>query len=218
MSEPSAPTRPVIVEEAEEVAPPPVEEGSDAGGSAPPPKSDYERQARELFERFRLDIDPEKIDETVRELGERVRALVDQGRYTKVRVLYKGKPLAPDIPMGLFLAGEVASFWWAGPLRAVVMNLGVKSFVEVVLVHEADGVVRQGVELFMNGEVEDAEARYREALRMKPGDTAALYNLGVLLRVTGRKDEALKALQQAAKDEEHPDGAKARETLGRMQR
>lgn len=218
MSEPSAPTRPVTVEEAEEVAPPPAAEGADAGGSAPPPKTDYERQARELFERFRLDIDPEKIDETVRELGERVRALVDQGRYTKVRVLYKGKPLAPDIPMGLFLAGEVASFWWAGPLRAVVMNLGVKSFVEVVLVHEADGVVRQGVELFMNGEVEDAEARYREALRMKPGDTAALYNLGVLLRVTGRKDEALKALQQAAKDEEHPDGAKARETLGRMQR
>ena len=221
MSEPSVPTRPVAVEEAEEVVapPPPAAEGDDPAGSAPPPpKNDYERQARELFERFRLDIDPEKVDETVRELGERVRSLVDQGRYTKVRVLYKGKPLAPDIPMGLFLAGEVASFWWAGPLRAVVMNLGVKSFVEVVLVHEADGVLRQGVELFMNGEVEDAEARYREALRMKPGDTAALYNLGVLLRVTGRKDDALKALQQAAKDEAHPDGARARETLGRMQR
>lgn len=181
-----------------------------------PDPTDDQPSGSNFFERFRVDIDPDAIDESLREMGTKVRGLVDQGRYTKVRVSYKGKQLGPDIPMGVFLAGEVASFWWAGPMRAIVMNLGVKTFIEVELVHEADGRVREGVALFMDGEVEQAEAKYREALRMRPGDTAALYNLGVLLRVTGRKPDAVDALREAGEDEEHPDGAKAREALGRM--
>lgn len=171
---------------------------------------------RNIFERFRVDINPDAIDDSLREMGAKVRGLYDQGRYTKVRVSYKGKQLGPDIPMAMFLAGEVASFWWAGPMRAIVLNLGIRSFIEVELVHEADGVVREGVDLFMQGEVEAAEQRYREALRMKAGDTAALYNLGVLLRVTGRQAEAIESFTLAAKDEQHPDGARAREALGRM--
>ena len=39
-----------------------------------------------------------------------------------------------------------------------------------------------------------------------------------IVLIHNSNDEALKALQQAAKDEAHPDGARARETLGRMQR
>lgn len=171
---------------------------------------------RKLFERFRFEFDPDAIDDSIREFGAKVRGLYDQGRYTKVRVSYKGKQLGPDIPMAMFLAGEVASFWWAGPMRAIVLNLGVRSVIEVELVHEADGVVREGVELYMQGEVEAAEARYREALRMKPADTAALYNLGVLLRVTGRPAEAIDCFTRAGKDEQHADGARAREALGRM--
>lgn len=177
---------------------------------------DPQSDPRKLFERFRVDIDPDAIDDSLREMGAKVRSLYDQGRYTKVRVSYKGKQIGPDIPMAVFLAGEVASFWWAGPMRAIVLNLGVRSFIEVELVHEADGVVREGVDLYMQGEIEAAEARYREALRMRPGDTAALYNLGVLLRVTGRLPEAREVLTQAAADEQHPDGARAREALGRM--
>ena len=68
----------------------------------------------------------------------------------------------------------------------------------------------------MNGEIAEAEEAYREALRMRPGDVSALYNLGVLLRVSGRKDEALECLEQAAAEPSHPDGAKAREMLSRI--
>jgi len=170
----------------------------------------------DFFQRFKVDIDPDAIDDSLKELGARVRTLYDQGRYTKVRLRYKGKQLGPDIPVTLFLAGEVASFWWAGPLRALIVNMGVRSFLEVELVHEADSVVLQGVELYMDGEVDAAEERYRTALRMKPDDTAGLYNLGVLLRVTGRKDEAIGCFRKAAIDEEHPDGERARSALERM--
>ncbi|MCB9741748.1 MAG: hypothetical protein H6741_02470 [Alphaproteobacteria bacterium] len=171
---------------------------------------------QDFFKRFKVDIDPDAIDDSLKELGAKVRGLYDQGRYTKVRLLYKGKQMGPDIPVTLFVAGEVASFWWMGPIRALIVTLGVRTFLEVELVHEADAVVLEGVELYMDGEVEAAEAKYRKALRMKPDDTAGLYNLGVLLRVTGRKPEALDCFRKAASDEEHPDGERARAALERM--
>lgn len=171
---------------------------------------------KDFFQTFKVDIDPDAIDDSLRELGSKVRSVYDQGRYTKVRLRYKGKQLGPDVPVALFLAGEVASFWWAGPLRALIVNFGVRTFIEVELVHEADNLVLEGVELYMDGEVEGAEDLYRRALRMRPDDTAALYNLAVVLRVTGRKDEAIEQLKKAALDEEHPDGQRARDTLGRM--
>lgn len=170
----------------------------------------------EYFQKFEWEVDPDDLDTSLQELGEKLRRVYDQGRYTKVRMKFRGKQIVPDIPIGVLIAGEAASFWLIGPLRAIVFALGVKSFVDVELVHEASSRVREGIDLYMDGEVERAEEKYREALRMKPGATAALYNLGVLLRVTGRKDEAIDCFKQAAEDEEHPDGARARETLGRL--
>ena len=181
------------------------------------------KKAKALFEDLRLDdlrieIDPERIDEAVKSLAEQVRRLVDQGRYTKVRIKYRGKPLLPDIPMGVFLATEAVTFWYAGILRALVVNLGARTIIEVELVHDADERVRQGIELFLDGEVDAAEARYREALKMKADDASALYNLGVLLRVTGRRDEALRCFEKAAATPGHADAPKAQEALEKMRR
>ena len=118
----------------------------------------------------------------------------------------------------LFLAGEVASFWWAGPLRVVLVNLGIGSIITVELVNESDERVTEGKELFMDGDVEGAEAAYREALRMKPGSASALYNLAVLLRVTGRLPEARGLLVEASGLGEHPDAEKARQLLEKLGR
>ena len=76
------------------------------------------KESKYLFEDFRIDIDPDKIDESVKALQERLKRMVDQGRYTKVRLKYKGKALMPDIPLGIFMATEAASFWYAGLFRA----------------------------------------------------------------------------------------------------
>lgn len=167
---------------------------------------------------FTFKIDPEAVEESVRGLQDKARRLWDQGRYTKVRIKYKGKPILPEIPLAALLAAEGVSLWLAGPLRLLVVNLGANVFLEVELVHEASERVREGQELFAQGEVDAAEAKYREALTMKPEDGAALYNLGVLLRVVGRRDEALACFEKVAAMAEHPDQPRAAEALERMKR
>jgi tetratricopeptide (TPR) repeat protein len=171
-----------------------------------------DRENRHLL----LELDPEKIDENLREAGRWVREQVGTHRWTKVRLNYKGKPILPDIPLGLFLAGEIWSLSWAGPLRLILVNLGLGSVLDVELINEADERVAEGRALFNDGEVEGAEDKYREALQMRPGDADALLALGVLLRVSGRKDEAREALSRAAAATEHPAAEKARAILDRM--
>ena len=167
---------------------------------------------------FRWEIDPEAIDESIRQLRERLRKLFDQGRYTRVRLSYKGKPILPDMPLAALVAAEGLSLVLTGPLRFLIVNLGVKAFIEVAFIHEATERVAEGQELFAAGEVEAAEAKYREALQMKADDVAALYHLGVLLRVTGRRAEAIELLTRAARSPEHPEGARAAEALERTKR
>lgn len=167
---------------------------------------------------FRWEIDPDAIDESLRQLGDRLKRLFDQGRYTRVRLSYKGKALLPDMPLAALVAAEGLSLALAGPLRFLLVNLGMKSFIDVEFIHEASERVREGQELYAAGEIEAAEAKYREALGMRPDDVSAAYNLGVLLRVTGRREEALELLGRAAKATDHPDGVKAAEALSRMQR
>jgi len=176
------------------------------------------RETRYLFDNFRLEIDPERMDEAVRTLGQQARNMLDQGRYTKVRIKYKGKQLIPDLPMGVFVATEALTFMYAGVIRALVVNLGVRTVVDVEFIHDADEKVIEGIDFYMVGEVVEAEACYREALRMRPDDTAALYNLGVLLRVTGRRDEAIACMEKAAMATEHPDAARAEEALEKLKK
>lgn len=171
-----------------------------------------------MADSFTWKIDPDRIDESVRAMAAEARRLWDQGRYTKVRIKYKGKPLLPDIPLAALVAVEGVSLWVAGPLRILVMNLGVNTLLEVELVHEASERVREGEELFAQGEVDSAEEKYRQALTMKPEDGAALYRLAVLLRVTGRREEAITCFEKVAAMAEHPDQAKAVEALDRMKR
>lgn len=171
---------------------------------------------RPWYERTLVELDPDGVDESLKALMEKLRRAVDHGRYTRVRFKYKGKPILPDIPLAALLATEVAAFWWAGPLRALVVTLGVKTFIEVEFIHAATEKVKEGLDLYLAGEVEAAEALYREALRMKPDDPSALFNLGVLLRVTGRKDEARTCFEKAATFGDHPDAPRAAEALRKM--
>lgn len=177
-----------------------------------------EEKTKSPFESFKIEIDPDKIDESVRSLTDRLAQLVEQGRHMKVRLKYKGRPLMKDIPLPVLAAAQVAGFWYAGIMQALVLNLGVNAFLEVEFIHEADGLVVEGQARFAEGEVEAAEALYREALRMKPGDAAAHYHLGVLCRVTGRREEAIANLERAAAVSGHADAARAREALDRLQR
>ncbi len=177
---------------------------------------DRNEEKNPWLERIAVELDPERMDQSLKVLTDKLRHYAEQGRYTRVRIKYKGKPIIPDIPLFALIAAEAATIWWAGPLRVLVVNLGVKTFVEIELVHAAGEKVQEGQTLFLDGEVEQAEALYREALRIKPGDPAALYHLGVLLKVTGKKDKARECFAAAAKAEDHPDAARAQQALDKL--
>lgn len=166
---------------------------------------------------FKLEIDPDRIEETLSRLRDRLRESFSSGRYTKVRLSYRGKALGPDIPLAVFLAGEGVAFWLLTPLAALLVNLGAKAILDVEFVHEADELVQEGLALYLEGEIEAAERKYREALDRRPDDPAALYNLGTLLRVSGRADEALGVLRKAAMGPEgHPDVKRAAEAVEKL--
>jgi len=181
------------------------------------PEQDEEPRKRP-FDGFRVQIDPERVEETLKQIRDRVRESFKAGRYTRVRLSYKGRQIGPDIPLAVFLATEGAAFWLMSPIAALIMNLGAKAFLDVEFVHEADELVQEGLSLYMDGELAEAEKRYRKALDKRPDDPSALYNLGTLLRVTGRDEEATAALRRAAMGPEgHPDVLRATESLDRMQ-
>jgi tetratricopeptide (TPR) repeat protein len=177
-----------------------------------------EGEARSRFPRgFKFEIDPDGIEETLRKLRDRLQESFVTGRYTKVRLSYRGRVMGPDIPLAVFLAGEGVAFWLLSPLAALLVNLGAKAILDVEFVHEADELVQEGLALYLEGEIEGAERKYREALDRRPDDPAALYNLGTLLRVTGRADEALAVLRKAAMGAEgHPDVKRAAEAVEKL--
>jgi len=169
------------------------------------------------FAGFRIEIDPEKVEDTIKTVQERVRESIEAGRYTKVRLSYRGRALGPDIPLPVFLAAEGMTFWLMSPLLALLANLGARAVLDVQFVHEADELVQQGQEAYLEGELGTAEERYRQALDRRPNDPAALYNLATLLRVSERTDEALILLRKAAMGPEgHPDVKRAAEAIERM--
>jgi hypothetical protein len=166
---------------------------------------------------FQFEVDPERLEDSLRGLRKRLSESFTAGRYTKVRLSFRGKQVGPDIPLAWFLAGEGLAFWLTGPLAALLVNLGAKAVLDVEFLHEADELVAEGLDAYLNGETSVAERKYRQALERRPDDPTALYNLGILLRVTGRDDEAGAVLRAAAMGPEgHPDVARAAEAIERM--
>ena len=175
------------------------------------------REGNNPFHRFRVEMDPERLEEGLREIRDRIQNSAAQARYTRVRLSYKSKQVGPDIPLTMFLAGQGVLFLLTTPLAAVLANVGAKAFLDVELVHEADELVQEGIAAYLDGEIELAERKYREALKRRDDDPAALYNLGTLLRVQGRNEEALTMLRRAAMGPEgHPDVVRASEAIERI--
>ncbi len=76
----------------------------------------------------------------------------------------------------------------------------------------SEGLNTFGVQQISAGNLEAAEVAFREALRIEPESTQALYNLGTLLARAGRVDEAMPILNRAA--EMRPSHPETRVNLG----
>ncbi len=166
---------------------------------------------------FRIEVDPNQVQDAIKELRRRISQTFQASRHTRVRLSFRGQRIGPDIPLAVFLAGEGAAFWFLTPLTALLVNLGAKAVLDVEFVHDADELVQEGLEHYLAGDLGQAEAAYRKALRKRPDDPSALYHLATLAKVRGDLETARRHLRAAAMGPEgHPDVVRASEALARM--
>jgi hypothetical protein len=157
-----------------------------------------------------FEVDPKRVEESLRKLGEELRHWANKGRYTKVRFKFRGRQLLPDLPIAAVAAAEGLTFYWGGILRALIFNMAGRSLLEVELVNDADKRVRAGKEALLSGDVDEALAFFREALAMDRDNAGAYLHMGVALKLKGDREGALAAFERAkALDAEGPVGAEA---------
>lgn len=164
-----------------------------------------------------IEIDPERIEQSLRKLGSELTDWAQKGRYTKVRFRFRGKPLLPDLPLAAVVAAEGLTFYWGGILRALLMNVAGGTLLDVELVHDADKEIQAGKEALLSGELDRAIDHYRRATRMQRDGAQGHLNLGIALKLMGEREEAKAALQRALDlDAEGPAGAEAKRLLERL--
>ena len=132
-----------------------------------------------------IDVEPGRIEETLRKLRTELGALANKGRYTRVRFKFRGKQLLPDLPLAAVVAAEGLTFYWAGILRALLVNVAGKSVFSVELVNDSARFVQAGKDELLAGEVDRAIEAFRTALRMERDNPRAHLSLGAALSQQG---------------------------------
>ena len=156
----------------------------------------------------------EGAKQAVDTVGVTARRLVDQGRYRKVRISRKGKPVMPDIPIAAVAAVEAASLYTAGFARVVAANVGARFLFDIEVVNEADKYFKTGVERFLEGDLERAEKALLKAVRIDDTHAEAYLQLGVLYRMQNESEKARPVLERArALDDAGEIGRKAGDIL-----
>jgi tetratricopeptide (TPR) repeat protein len=198
--------------------------GSDPNGSDPngsdskPPEAGGPDDARTAgaaasgVEGFTVELGPD-VEKALEAIRQQAQKWLKKGRHTSVRLKFRGKELA-TVPLGALVAAEAASFVLFGPLRVLVTNLLGRAVLEVELVNEADAVVAAGRERLLEGELDLALEKFREAVAMDDTHPAAHLNLGIGLKLKGERDAAAQAFERAvALDPAGDTGREARRQL-----
>jgi tetratricopeptide (TPR) repeat protein len=144
-----------------------------------------------------FEIDPKKIEASLKALREQVVTLAKKGRYTKVRFKFRGKQVLPDIPLAAVVAVEGASFYWAGILRALVFTLAGRAVIDVELVNDSEKKLAAGKEALLSGDLDEALALFKKAQDMDGENPAVNLNLGIALKLKGDHPAARVALEKA---------------------
>ena len=191
------------------------------GRLTPTPTPDEDRIAEPTEQGGELEPGPvtvgdlvEGAKQAVDTVGTTARRLVDQGRYRKVRISRKGKPVLPDIPVAAVAAVEAASLYTAGFARVLAANVGARFLFDIEVVNEADKYFDTGVERFLEGDLERAEKALLKAVRIDDTHAGAYLQLGVLYRMQNESEKARPVLERArALDDAGEIGRKAGDIL-----
>jgi tetratricopeptide (TPR) repeat protein len=157
-----------------------------------------------------FEIDPKRVEDSLKKFRDQLVQLAKKGRYTKVRFKFRGKQLLPDLPLAAVVAVEGATFYWTGLLRLLVFNLAGRAVIEVELVNDSEKRITTGKEALLSGDLDEALKAFREALEMDPENPLVHLNLGVAYKLRGQKEVARMALQKAKTLDAHgPTGMEA---------
>jgi tetratricopeptide (TPR) repeat protein len=166
-----------------------------------------------------VELEPGRIEESLKKVGTELKHWANKGRYTRVRFKFRGKQLLPDLPLAAVVAAEGLSFYWAGVLRLLMVNVAGGALLQVELVNDSDKRVQQGKEALLQGDLDRALTLFRQAADMDRDSAAAQLNIGVALKLKGDVGGAREALERAkAKDAEGPLGLEAEKLLSGLPR
>jgi tetratricopeptide (TPR) repeat protein len=166
---------------------------------------------------FKIDLG-DGFDEALKKLRDRAEHYYSKSQHTQVRIRFRGKEIV-TVALPMLLAVEAATFWWTGPLRLLVMNALGRTFLEVEFINEADQVVAAGKERLLDGELDEALEKFRQAIEMDRDLASAHLNLGVALKLKGQKEESVAAFEKAsALDPEGETGKEARRQLEKFKK
>ncbi len=164
-----------------------------------------------------IEVDPRQVEEALAKLGGELRHWANKGRYTRVRFKFRGRQLLPDLPLAAVVAAEGLTFYWAGILRVLLVNVMGGSLLSVELVNDSEKRVQAGREALLSGDLDAALAHFRTALEMERDSASAHLNRGVALKLKGDHAGAREALEKArALDPEGGVGAEAERLLGTL--
>lgn len=163
----------------------------------PPDRPDAERPTGEGSTVESFVLDPAAIEASLEALKQRLVSWAKKGRHTKVRLKFRGKPILPDLPLVAVAAVEGATLYWAGLLRALVVNLAGRSLIEVELINDAEKKISEGQEALLSGDVERALEAFTAAAEMDPERPAVHLHRGIALKLLGDHDAARTALEVA---------------------
>ncbi len=166
---------------------------------------------------FPIEIDPDRIEHTLKKIGEEVSHWAKKGRYTKVRFKFRGKQLLPDLPLAAVVAAEGLTFYWGGILRALLVTVGANAVFGVELVNDSEKKVLAGKEKLLRGDLEEALVLFREAADMDRDNPHVHLNIGIGLKLRGDRVGAREALLKARQlDPTGPTGDEAEKILSTL--
>jgi tetratricopeptide (TPR) repeat protein len=164
-----------------------------------------------------LEINTNRMEESIKQAVERVQYWYKQGIINKVRLKYKGKAILPDIPLSYFMLVQVATFFLTGVVRALAINLGAKVFFEVEMINDAEELLKKARDLYLDGELDEAIRLLEDVIRLDPRYSEAYLYMGIIQKIKGDRASASKFFLLAQKLDPHGKaGLEATKNLKKM--
>ena len=198
-------------------------------------QQDYEQRKKDLKELFdaslklnqeKFDWQREKLEKQIEDSGKRLnerydafdkqiteRSVAAEARLAGIEILCEEiKRVAAEKKVGIEKGAKDFSEYLEQSKAAFAEKMAPPPATAPQAKKDAVKAFNEGVDLYKKGNIEGAIAKYREAIRLKPGYAEAHNNLGMALGEKGETEEEIKEHREAIRLK--PDDAEAHYNLG----